>query len=86
MTMKNKYIYILAEVTPIPINYLLFIYFDQVAGLLFLALYVFMYRSFIDSKRLYDLGKITKSEYKKWMIPFYKSYWYPVTHFKELYL
>lgn len=84
--MINKFVYILFISFPLIINYLVYIIYGDVIGLLFLGIYICVYRPFIDSKRLYELGEINRTEYNKWMIPFYKSYWFTITHFKKLYL
>ncbi len=84
--MKNKYIYLLFVLIPLIMTYLIFINYGNMIGLIFLGAYSLIYRPFIDSKRLFDLGEITRSDFNKWMIPFYKSYWFTITHFKKLYL
>ncbi|MBO6794012.1 MAG: hypothetical protein JJ895_08880 [Balneolaceae bacterium] len=84
--MKNRATYLVLAFTPIIFSYLIGAYVDEVFGLCLLGLYLFVYRSFLDSKRLYNLGEISEVEFRKWWVPFYKSWWYPITHFRKLYL
>lgn len=84
--MKNRINYLLLAFSPVAIIYLVGTYIGQTLALCLLAIYLFAYRSFLDSKRLYELGEISEDEYLKWWVPLYKSWWYPITHFKKLYL
>lgn len=70
---------------PLIIIYFAGVNFGNDLGIILLLLYVFIYRSYLDSKRLYDIGEISVAEHRKWWIPFYKSWWYPFTNFKKLY-
>lgn len=83
--MNNLYLYFLALIIPLPICYFLFDLVGVWEGIISLLLYVFIYRPYIDSLRLYQLGLINKEDQKKWFIPLHKAYWYPVTHFRSLY-
>lgn len=65
--------------------YLLFRQDLTVVALWALAIFVFLYKPYFDSLRLYQLNEISLSEHKRWAIPFSQSYWYPITHFKKLY-
>ncbi|MBO6535701.1 MAG: hypothetical protein JJ966_05720 [Balneolaceae bacterium] len=84
--MKNRTQYLLLVFLPLVLLYFLGVYVSSTLALCLLAIYTFVYRSFLDSKRLYELGEISDDEFFKWWIPFYKSWWYPITHFKKLYL
>ena len=84
--MKSRYTYLSLVILPLFVIYFIGVYYSSDLGILLLIFYVFIYRSYLDSKRLFDLGEITLEEYRKWWIPFYKSWWYPFKYFKKLYL
>lgn len=84
--MSNKFVYLLLLVFPLVVNYFVFEYSGDTVGLLFLGFYLLVYRPFVDSFRLYELGEINEEEMQHWLIPFAKPFWYPITHFRALFL
>ena len=84
--MRSLPLYLLAILLPLVGIFALFQWVDNVVGFtVSLCVYAFLYRPFVDSLRLYRLGEISRDEFKKWFIPFGRSWWYAITHFKKLY-
>jgi|GEM_PF-1472418 len=84
--MSNKLVYLLLLLFPLAINYYVFEYSGETVGFLFFGFYIAIYRPFVDSFRLFELGEITEDEMQRWVVPFSRSYWYPITHFRALFL
>jgi hypothetical protein len=84
--MSNKFVYLLLLLFPLVVNYFVFEFSGDTVGFLFLGFYLFLYRPFVDSFRLLELGEIGEEEMQNWLIPFAKPFWYPFTHFRVLFL
>lgn len=84
--MRNKIVYLGLLLFPIGVNYFVFEFSSEFLAAAFLLFYICIYRPFIDSLRLYELGEISYEEFQDWLIPFAKPFWYPVTHFRMLFL
>ncbi|MBO6795041.1 MAG: hypothetical protein JJ895_14110 [Balneolaceae bacterium] len=83
--MGNKYVYLLLLFFPLGVNYFVFEFSGTTVGMLSLCFYLIVYRPYLDSFRLYELGEIDEDEMQNWLIPFSKAYWYPFTHFRSLF-
>lgn len=70
---------------PLGVNYFVLEFSSEFLAISFLLFYLFLYRPFIDSSRLFEIGEITEDEFQNWLIPFAKPFWYPVTHFRALF-
>lgn len=83
--MKSNIIYISNILIPLFLIVILFYLEYTLFAVIFLIMYAFLYRPYIDSLRLYKLGFIDREEQRKWIIPFGKAWWYTITHFRRLY-
>ena len=81
-----------------PIKYILFVVLPILIYLLwtlnadlnkwmvyYVIIYLLLYRTYIDSLRLFQLEVISREEFYKWYIPFGKSWYYGLIYYKELY-
>lgn len=79
--MKNVIIYYLSSLTPLVLLMLFWSLLEPKLALVLLAGYVFIYRTILDGRRLYQKGLISKDEI--WKVSFNGA---RMENFKALYL